>query len=89
MLFNSFSFLAFFAVLVIVYYAIPHRFRWGLLLLASLFYYAAFRAVYVLLLLGITLVGYLAGIAIERTDDRRRRRRCSSARWSSCSARSS
>jgi D-alanyl-lipoteichoic acid acyltransferase DltB (MBOAT superfamily) len=74
MLFNSFSFLAFFALLVIVYYAIPHRFRWGLLLLASLVNYAAFRAVYVLLLLGITLVGYLAGMAIEQTADRARRK---------------
>jgi alginate O-acetyltransferase complex protein AlgI len=74
MLFNSFSFLAFFAVLVIVYYAIPHRFRWGLLLLASLFNYAAFRAVYVLLMLGITVVGYVAAIAIEQTEERRRRK---------------
>ena len=74
MLFNSFSFLAFFAVLVIIYYAIPHRFRWGLLLLASLVNYAAFRVVYVWLLLGITLVGYVAAIAIERTEERRRRK---------------
>jgi alginate O-acetyltransferase complex protein AlgI len=74
MLFNSFSFLACFAVLVIIYYAIPHRFRWGLLLLASLANYAAFRAVYVPLLLGITAVGYVGGIAIERTGSRGQRR---------------
>src|ERR1700710_2951256 len=73
MLFNSFPFLACFALLAIVYYAIPHRFRWGLLLLASLVNYAAFRAVYVLLLLGITLVGYIAAIAIERTEECGRR----------------
>jgi D-alanyl-lipoteichoic acid acyltransferase DltB (MBOAT superfamily) len=74
MLFNSFPFLACFALLVIVYYAIPHRFRWGLLLLASLANYAAFRAIYVFLLLGITVVGYVAGIAIERTEHQGRRR---------------
>lgn len=64
MLFNSFSFLGFFAVLVVIYYASPHRYRWGLLLLASLYNYAAFRLEYVLLLLGVTLVGYVAGIAV-------------------------
>ena len=67
MLFNSFSFLGFFAVLVVVYYASPHRYRWGLLLLASLYSYAAFKPQYVLLLLGVTTVGYVAGRAIERS----------------------
>ncbi len=75
MLFNSFSFLGFFAALVVVYYASPHRYRWGLLLLASLYNYAAFRPEYVLLLAGITAVGYLAGLAIagRRTPAARQR----------------
>ena len=64
MLFNSVEFLAFFAVLTAVYYALPHRFRWILLLAASLFFYAMFRPVYVLLILGITLVAYLAALGI-------------------------
>jgi D-alanyl-lipoteichoic acid acyltransferase DltB (MBOAT superfamily) len=64
LLFNSLEFLAFFAVLTAAYYALPHSFRWILLLAASLFFYAMFRPVYVLLLLGITLVAYLAGLGI-------------------------
>lgn len=64
MLFNSFSFLGFFAVLVIASYASPHRFRWALLLAASLLNYALFRVEYVLLLLAVTLVGYVAGRAM-------------------------
>lgn len=68
MLFNSFPFLGFFAVLVVAYYAIPHRYRWGLLLVASLLNYALFRLEYVLLLLAVTLVGYIAGLAIHRHD---------------------
>lgn len=74
MLFNSFSFLGFFTALVVVYYASPHRYRWGLLLLASLYNYAAFRLEYLFLLLAVTAVGYGAGLAIASTDDRRRRR---------------
>ena len=38
MLFNSFSFLAFFALLAGVYYALPHKFRWPLLLAAACLY---------------------------------------------------
>ena len=56
MLFNSFSFLAFFALVAGVYYAVPHRFRWLLLLLASLYFYATFEPGYVVLLLAVTLV---------------------------------
>ena len=61
MLFNSFSFLGFFALLVIIYYAIPHRFRWVLLLVASLYFYATFNVNYVLLLLATTIVAFGAG----------------------------
>jgi D-alanyl-lipoteichoic acid acyltransferase DltB (MBOAT superfamily) len=74
MLFNSFSFLAFFALLAVVYYAIPHRYRWPLLLAASLYFYAAFSASYLVLLLGITMLTYGAGRAIENEAEPRRKR---------------
>lgn len=65
MLFNSVSFLAFFTAVVIVYYALPHTYRWLLLLAASLYFYAAFNARYVILLLGVAVAVYLAGLALE------------------------
>ena len=74
MLFNSFSFLAFFAVLAVLYYACPGRFRWELLLAASLYFYAAFRVDYLLLLIGVTAATYLAGKAIAASADGNRRR---------------
>lgn len=74
MLFNSFSFLASFAALTIVYYALPHRFRWILLVGASLGFYALFDVDAVLLLIGVTLVAYTAAIAIDRTTDPSRRK---------------
>ncbi len=74
MLFNSFSFLAFLTVQAVIYYALPRRIRWGLLLVASLYFYAAFRVDYVLLLVGVTSAAYLAGKAIAASVDRRRRR---------------
>jgi alginate O-acetyltransferase complex protein AlgI len=73
MLFNSFTFLGFFAAVAVAYYLLPHRFRWPLLLAGSLFFYATFDASYVFLLLAITLVAWGGGIAIERTSEGRRR----------------
>jgi D-alanyl-lipoteichoic acid acyltransferase DltB (MBOAT superfamily) len=71
--FNSFTFLASFAVLAVVYYALPHRFRWPLLLVASVGFYATFRPSFVLLLLGVTLVAYAGGVAVESASSARTR----------------
>jgi alginate O-acetyltransferase complex protein AlgI len=73
-LFNSASFLASFAALVLVYYLIPHGVRWTLLLVASLAFYSTFNVRDVPLLLGITLVAYGAGLGIRRADDARARK---------------
>jgi len=64
MLPNSFSFLAFFAALTLVYYVVPHRFRWPLLLVASLYFYATFDPRYLILLFAVTLVAYVGGLLL-------------------------
>ena len=66
MLFNSFAFLAFFAVFVPIYYLTPHRYRWPLLAAASLFFYATFRVDYLALLFAVSAVAYGAGLFIAR-----------------------
>jgi len=73
MLFNSFSFLAFFALVAGAYYALPHRHRWPLLLVASLYFYATFSPAYVVLLLGVTGVAFAGGVAIEGARGERAR----------------
>ena len=50
MLFNSLSFLLFFLIVTAVYFALPHRFRWLLLLSASCVFYMCFIPVYCLVL---------------------------------------
>jgi D-alanyl-lipoteichoic acid acyltransferase DltB (MBOAT superfamily) len=59
--FNSFAFIGFFAAVAVIYYAVPHRFRWVLLLVASLYFYSTFQSRFVLLLLFATLVAYATG----------------------------
>jgi alginate O-acetyltransferase complex protein AlgI len=73
MLYNSLQFLVFFIVVTTLYFQLPWRGRWALLLGASCFFYMAFVPKY-LLILGFTIViDYIAGIQIERAQGFRRR----------------
>src|SRR3990170_1595009 len=70
---NTLPFLGFFAGLVVIYYLIPHRFRWLLLLLASLFFYGTFKVGYVALLAGFTLFVYLMSLVTASRQGGQRR----------------
>ena len=73
MLFNSFTYLIFFPVVVAVYFAIPHRYRWAWLLGASCYFYMAFIPVYIFILFFTIAVDYAAGILIEDATGAKRR----------------
>src|SRR5215208_2167788 len=73
MLFNSFTFLIFFPVVVTIYFVLPHRLRWAWLLAASCYFYMAFIPVYILILFFTIVVDYAAGILIENEHGTRRR----------------
>lgn len=66
MQFNSIEFLIFLPAVFLLYWLLPHRFRWPLLLAASLVFYMSLNPVYVPLLLGTTLVSYFAALLLER-----------------------
>jgi D-alanyl-lipoteichoic acid acyltransferase DltB (MBOAT superfamily) len=72
MLFNSLSFLLFFPVVTIVYFLLPHRWRWLHLLVSSCVFYMCFVPAYILILAITIVIDYLAGIWIERSEGRRR-----------------
>ena len=73
MLFNSFTFLIFFPVVVTIYFVLPHRFRWMWLLAASCYFYMAFIPVYILILFFTIAIDYVAGIVIENAEGRKRK----------------
>lgn len=50
MIFNSLSFLIFFVTVTTLYYIVPFRFRWLVLLIASCFFYMSFIPKYLLIL---------------------------------------
>lgn len=64
--FATFHFFLFFPVAVILYYLLPQRFRWILLLLASALFYCAFSWKYLGLLLFAAGFNYLVALNINR-----------------------
>ncbi len=73
MLFNSLEFLIFFPIVVALYFALPHRYRWLLLLMASCYFYMVFIPVYILILGFTIVIDYFAGILLENTHGRKRK----------------
>jgi alginate O-acetyltransferase complex protein AlgI len=69
MLFNSLHFLIFFPIVVLIYFSLPHKYRWGLLLLASYYFYMSWKIEYALLLAISTLVDYCAGLWMAKTKE--------------------
>ena len=66
MLFNSFTYLLFLPLVVLSYWLTPQRYRTTLLLLASYVFYMNWKPAYGLLILGLTVVNYFIGLAIDR-----------------------
>ena len=73
MLFNSLEFLVFFPVVTVLFFLLPHRYRWLHLLVASCVFYMAFIPAYILILLLTIVIDYYAGILIEHATGSQRR----------------
>src|SRR5580765_6177716 len=73
MLFNSFHFLVFFIIVASLFFALPHKSRWLLLLISSCYFYMAFVPIYILILGFTIVIDYFAGIFIENAKGKRRK----------------
>lgn len=73
MLFNSLQFLIFFPTVTLLYFLLPHKFRWILLLFASCIFYSAFIPIYILILFFTIIVDYYAGIMIEKAQNKNKK----------------
>ncbi len=67
MLFNSLEFILFLPMVVALYFMLPHRFRWILLLIASYYFYMCWNYKFVVLIFITTIVNFLCGIGIGRS----------------------
>lgn len=66
MLFHSIAFMIFLTIVFIIYWGIPHKFRWFLLLLSSYYFYMSWNAIDIVLILFTTILSYGAAILIEK-----------------------
>jgi alginate O-acetyltransferase complex protein AlgI len=65
MLFNSFEYAVFFAIVLLVYFRLPVRPRWPILLIASYIFYAGWQPLFVFLLMFSTVVDFTGGYVID------------------------
>lgn len=73
MLFNSFHFVFFFIIVTTLYFLLPHKYRWMVLLASSCYFYMAFIPIYILILGFTIIVDYFAGIWIEKSENKKRK----------------
>jgi len=74
MLFNSFEFLVFFPIVTVLYFVLPHKYRWAWLLAASCYFYMAFVPIYILILGFTIVIYYFAGLYIEKVNDHKKKK---------------
>lgn len=72
MLFNSFTYMLFLPTVVLLYWSIPNRFRTTLLLVASYIFYMSWKPAYGLLILALTVVNFLIGLALEKYSQKKK-----------------
>lgn len=75
MLFNTVPFLLFFPIVTLLFYLLPHKLRWMLLLAASCIFYMWFIPKYIFILLITIVIDYAAGLLMERWGDAPRKKR--------------
>ena len=71
MVFNSLGFLIFFPIFLLLYRILPLKVRWVMMLALSLYFYMAWQADLLYLILFTTVVSYVCARLIEKFDGRR------------------
>lgn len=72
MLFNSYSFMLFFPIVLCIYFVIPKKARHLWLLVASYYFYMGWNAKYALLIAASTIITYLGGLFIARRKEKKK-----------------
>lgn len=68
MTFNSWEFLLFYPIVLLLYFVLPKKCKWPMLLIASYYFYMCYQAELVFLIAGTTLISWLASRRIEKTE---------------------
>lgn len=71
MLFNSLAFAIFLPIVFFLYWALPQKYRWILLLISSYYFYMSWNVKYVVLILFTTAVSYAGAIFMQKIQKKR------------------
>lgn len=61
-------------VVFLLYWAIPHKFRWPVLLAANIYFYLSYDVKYLLVLLLTILVSYFVGIGLDKQTEQKKKK---------------
>ena len=84
MIFNSLAFALFFSITFLLYWVLPHKHRWFLLLAASYYFYISWGLKLVIWLLMTTCISYICARAIENNENNQAKKRYMLAAVISC-----
>ena len=68
MTFNSLAFLIFFPIVAGLYFVLPKKLKWPMLLIASYYFYMFYQAELVILIFSTTLISWVLSFVIEKTQ---------------------
>ncbi|MFY7965518.1 MAG: MBOAT family O-acyltransferase [Chitinophagaceae bacterium] len=74
MLFNSFAFLVFALIVVPLFFLLPHKHRWKLLLVSSCVFYIYLIPAYILVLFAVITIDFFAAIQIEKAPQEHKKK---------------
>ena len=76
MTFNSWEFLLFYPIVCLLYFALPKKMKWPMLLIASYYFYACYQADLLILIIATTIVSWVASNIIAKSQNSALRKFC-------------
>ena len=76
MLFNSYEFLIFFPIVILIFYIIPKKIRYIWLLISSYYFYMCWSPKYAILIAFSTIITYFSGLLIEKAENSIKLKKC-------------
>ena len=74
MLFNSLQFIIFFPIVIALYFLIPYKKRWILLLAASYYFYMCWKVDYIILIIASTIIDYICSNKMSKLNNQKRKK---------------
>ena len=74
MSFNSITFAVFLVAVFLIYWSVPPKHRWILLLVSSYYFYMSWNTIYIFLIFFTTVISYLCGRLLAGTQSKNKKK---------------